>query len=392
MREKRVLLLAVFLIGIFTVLSQPVRATSDNLGKVKYSDIVDNVMDNVVFQTSDPRGDDYGPGHYIYPKADIFGPNTHDLLTFTVGETENDAVFTFEFENLGYLNAWNLPTKFGPQQIYVCIDQDREWGEEATETLLNVKVHPAQAWENMLAIGNSYGAFQNTIYRPGMTRVSQGGRTNGLALKIYSIDNTIIAKASKDLIGEPKQKWAYTVLLWSEDVGNIRGIDPGENATRMWNACGADPEAYRAGVHPLVWDMLVPPGTTQENVLTSYSVENEEYATVYAVGPGIDSVPSAPTLSVETSPVSGYVMVNGENWGVAPVKKQILPGEYKISFGKVQGYTVPENKVVRLETGGSKQVTGEYEKVKASQGLPVLIIGVIVGVIVVLGGIVWKKR
>jgi len=50
-----------------------------------------------------------------------------------------------------------------------------------------------------------------------------------------------------------------------------------------YTAGGGDPDAVSEGVNPLVFDMLVPPEKNQTEVLSSYSVADKTYATVYAV-------------------------------------------------------------------------------------------------------------
>ena len=60
------------------------------------------------------------------------------------------------------------------------------------------------------------------------------------------------------------------------------------------------------------------------------------------------SLPTRATLSIDTVPVKGYVVVNGDSWGIAPQARSLDQGTYTIVFGDVSGYNKPANVTVVL--------------------------------------------
>jgi len=64
-------------------------------------------------------------------------------------------------------------------------------------------------------------------------------------------------------------------------------------------------------------------------------------------------------LTVETTPVSGKVIVDGVNWGQAPQTRHLRPGQHTISFGPVAGYETPADQIVTVQTDGAT-ATGTY--------------------------------
>lgn len=346
-----------------------------------------------VFEVDDPEGDDYGPGTYVYPTAEVFVPGTFDLVNFKVSKTATDAIFEFTYENIGG-NPWAGPSGFSFQYILVCIDTDRVLESGCTKTLMNVKVHPANAWEYMLAVGGAFTEVTNTIYLSDMSLYPPENRTGGGVMDISAEGNTIIAKVPISIIGEPNEDWAYTVLAWSEDMGHPRYVLPTEQVAREYDAGGADPDAFEADVSPQVFDILVPPGVTQEEVLTGYSISDERPAVVYAVGPGIEGLPSdikMATLRIETAPISAEVFVNGESWGTTPVEREVFPGEYAVSFADTEGYTSPSPKTVTLAEDESRTLTGTYTAVPVAFPTETVIMVLIV-IVIIVGLSVWLMR
>lgn len=359
--------------------------------------IVDFVKaEEIIFEMDDPEGDDYGPGTYEYPEFEGFVLGVFDLLHFEVSKDAEHAVFKFTYKNLGG-NPWKGPSGFSFQFILVCIDTDRVLGSGNIETLMNVGVHPANAWEYMLAVGGAFTVFTNTIYLVDMSLYPPQGKTGGGVMDISVDGNTIIAKVPIDIIGEPNENWAYTVLAWSEDMGHSRYVLPTEQVKRVYDAGGADPDAFEAGVSPQVFDILVPPGVTQEDVLTNYSIVKQRLAWAYAVGPGIEGPPPAvqmPVLRIETTPISAEVFVNEESWGTTPVEREVLPGEYTVSFADMEGYTSPSSKTVTLTWEESETVAGTYTAVAAPTKPFLTIVTVAVVIIALIGAglLVWRKR
>jgi len=257
-------------------------------------------LEETVFEMDDPEGDDHGPGTYVYALNKVFVSGHLDLLRFQVGKIGEDAVFVFTFKTLGG-NPWRGPNGFSMQHIHVYIDSDRVAGSGKTDTFgLNLKVSPASAWEYALKIGPGWEE-PGTFFSPEFP----GGRAGLMRIEVEG-ETTIIVKILLDVV-EPTEKWAYTVAVAPFDGFGPDAIRPFGVEAEEWTVGGADPRAVIAGVVPRVFDILVPEGMKQEDVLEGYDAEKRIFATLYAVG-----VPhvAAPALGWETiSAAVAFVIV-----------------------------------------------------------------------------------
>jgi len=66
------------------------------------------------------------------------------------------------------------------------------------------------------------------------------------------------------------------------------------------------------------------------------------------------------TLSIDTFPVKGEVLVDGVSWGVAPQSRVVEYGLHTVSFGAAGGYDAPADWQGIVGIGQTTQVTGEY--------------------------------
>jgi len=74
--------------------------------------------------------------------------------------------------------------------------------------------------------------------------------------------------------------------------------------------------------------------------------------------------PDVAWLVVDTSPVKGTVLVNGEEIGEAPQEVQVYPlATYIVSFGDVSGYDTPPSQTHSLQREERRAVNGPYERV-----------------------------
>ena len=67
------------------------------------------------------------------------------------------------------------------------------------------------------------------------------------------------------------------------------------------------------------------------------------------------------TLSVNTTPVTGEIFVDGTSWGTAPQSETIVVGDHTVTFGDVQGYVTPSAQQVHIYLNQTENVTGEYQ-------------------------------
>lgn len=247
----------------------------------------------IIFTYADPEGDDYGPGTYTYPTSSEFVEGVFDLLNFTVSKIDSNVMLKFIFKTLGG-NPWNGQYGFSLQYMHVFIDTDGVSGSGQTHSFgSRVNISANDAWEIGLRIG------------PGWTGSNVITFANGTELSwLMTIEtegeDTINAKIPIPIIGEPNENWKYAVLVMSWDgfaPNNIREVGV---TAQAYLGGGAESEAVIAGVQSYVYDLLVPAGKNQTDILKSYSIDPPKYATVYAVGAeAAPAAPAAPTIPIE---------------------------------------------------------------------------------------------
>jgi hypothetical protein len=76
--------------------------------------------------------------------------------------------------------------------------------------------------------------------------------------------------------------------------------------------------------------------------------------------------PGKAILSIDTTPVKGNVFINGVLVGTAPIRVELDPGTYTVSFGPVSGYITPADILITLAEGQTVERTVVYEE----EGVP----------------------
>lgn len=108
------------------------------------------------------------------------------------------------------------------------------------------------------------------------------------------------------------------------------------------------------------------PGTYTVTASMAGYVDDAATGVVIAAGEttianfALASIPPIGTLSVNTTPVSGEVFVNGMSWGTASQSRVVQVGTYNVSFGDVAGYSTPTWQLVTVSENVETPVTGVY--------------------------------
>jgi len=76
----------------------------------------------IIYQETDPAGDDHGPGGYIYPRHEVFAPGSglFDIREFTIEKYEEEYIFTFKFKELK--DPWQGLKGFSHPLIHIYFD------------------------------------------------------------------------------------------------------------------------------------------------------------------------------------------------------------------------------------------------------------------------------
>ncbi|MAZ66692.1 MAG: hypothetical protein CMF25_06245 [Kangiellaceae bacterium] len=164
----------------------------------------------------DPKGDDYGPGNYIYPTDAVYKKGSFDLTGLKV-KTKKDNV-TFEVSVDSKLeDPWGMGSGFAIQMAFIFIDVDGKAGSGYTDSLpgLNVGFAEDSAWDKVVILSPQKQArvlSEITIKAPDKKGVILvPGKTQGIGKKIKG-------SVSLEEIGEGNPKdWGYQVVLQSNE-------------------------------------------------------------------------------------------------------------------------------------------------------------------------------
>ncbi len=239
----------------------------------------------VVFETTDPLGDDHGPGAYTYPTDGVFGGGSYDLTGFSVGLSGENAVFNFDVAApIG--NPWGSPTGYSIQTFDLYIDTDPGAGTGARLLLpgRNAALEEGNGWEYGITLEGWFPA----IYVADADGTTE--ETNPTFKVIADADGRVTARIPLELLGggDPTE-WGYSVVLMSQEGFPSSGVrrvrDIGATA-EQWRGGGAPDDAN----HTRIYDLLFPDEGVQEEMLSNY----ESADSVEGLGP--DDFPQVPLV------------------------------------------------------------------------------------------------
>jgi carbohydrate-binding DOMON domain-containing protein len=225
--------------------------------------VVNDVVEGtLLFDASDPTGDDNGPGNYAYPTAGDFHAGAYDLTDFQVYDTGDTVTFRVQTRDL----TPTFGSALGAQLVDVYV---HEPGAAPTSTAAsfpqrNYTIASADAWSRLIEVQGFGQRF-----------VDASGATVGtVAISANEISRYITFSVAKSALGgTPGAGWAFTLTLTGQDGyspdqaraftatpgGYSFGVCASASSTPM---CTVDP-----GTVPKVMDTLTPAGTAQSDEL-----------------------------------------------------------------------------------------------------------------------------
>jgi flagellar hook assembly protein FlgD len=212
---------------------------------------------------TDPAGDDYGPGTYLYPLDGVFTAGSYDITKFTVQEVGSKVRFAVEIAG-EITDPWGSGAGFSLQSIDIYIDKDGVAGSGSTSALerRNVEFSPASAWEYCVWSAPPFDDFQTHV-------VSATGSTyySGVTVSVDQAADVVTVDVPKSIIGTPASTWRYVVLMLGQagyDPGRVR---PVARDVTQWGFGGGDDGQWDANVI----DLAAEAGVPQEALLANYS-------------------------------------------------------------------------------------------------------------------------
>lgn len=102
----------------------------------------------VVFD--DPRGDDKGPGNYIYPTDSVYKPGSFDITKVAITKKGDQAEFAVDV-NSSLEDPWGMGVGFSVQMIFIFV-KNASGGHTEGLPGLNVKFAPGSEWNKVVIL------------------------------------------------------------------------------------------------------------------------------------------------------------------------------------------------------------------------------------------------
>lgn len=284
----------------------------------------------------DPRGDDHGDGTLIYPANSDLALGELDLLSFSAEPTDEGTWFEAVFarsirppvraaiDELG--NTLDAIAKLGfyTFNIDVYIDTDRQPGSGLTEMLpgRRATVDPSTAWEKAICLtprpNEARDALDHMLARDAKQNLPKTkGRVRDEDLKLsgeyatqqlaqrYFFPSKVQVVGSKvrffapnSFLGGPaSDSWAYVIVVSGADLANrldtrllFKGSASFDSLMILPVLPGRARGAFGGGhddddLQPPLIDIIVPPGASQEKLLSDYDLDKRTPARLPGVVP-----------------------------------------------------------------------------------------------------------
>jgi hypothetical protein len=281
-----------------------------------------HAKDRLLFEITDPRGDDHGDGSLVYPDNDSYAPGELDLLSFGARRGDEGTWFVAELarpvrepdrriiDGLGTTLDTVAKEGFYTLNVDVYIDMDRkpESGGHYTLPGRRVQVAPEFAWDRAVVLTPRPHYARSELRRSMMRALRREMkkdepdlsdeqaeamilsipddverhvwfpnqvRTSGRRIEFFVPDSF--------LGGAPDPSWAYVVLVTAAELeqsaelaGRLGLTDPPEERLLVQPLATGRPRTAVGGgredhtLQPPVFDILAPAGKTQEQLLRDY--------------------------------------------------------------------------------------------------------------------------
>jgi glucoamylase len=249
------------LTGGTTVLNIVATSPSGATAREVRTVVFDFVPGTLLFEASDPDGDDNGPGNYAYPTSADFKPGAFDIQQFQVFDSGEEIVFRLRTRDL--TPTFGSPLGAQLVDVYVHVPGAAQTSTAASFPQRNYEIASAGSWSRLIEVQGF-----------GQRYVDASGATLGtVSIRGNAISRYITFSVPEASLGTPGPGWGFTVVLTGQDgfsPDQARGFAPtpqpfqfGVCATASSDPhCTVDP-----GTVPKAMDVLTPPGTSQADEL-----------------------------------------------------------------------------------------------------------------------------
>ena len=180
--------------------------TAAGTGYAQTNVVGDLVGGTTVLDTSDPTGDDNGPGTFRYPTASDFHPGAYDIQRFQVLTKDGTVYLRTTLRDL----TPTFGSALGAQLLDVYVHQPSAASSSTTAAFAsrNYSIAPADAWSQRLEVQG----FASPVW------VDAAGNQVGTASVVASqAARTITIALPESSFGTPATGWSFTTALTGQD-------------------------------------------------------------------------------------------------------------------------------------------------------------------------------
>jgi glucoamylase len=252
--------------GGTTVLNVVAVSPSGATAHVQLSVVFDFTPGTVLFDATDPSGDDNGPGNYAYPTARDFHAGAFDIQEFRVILSPDGNTVTFKLKTRDLTPTFGSP--LGAQLVDVYVHNPAaapaDTSTAASFPQRNYAITAGSAWSRLLEVqgfGQRYIDAHNTTL----------GTINISANAISRFITFSVPTAS--LGGTPASGWGFTVVLtgqdgFSPDQARSFASTPQQFQFGVCAAPSSDPHCtVDPNSVPKTMDVIAPAGVLQSDEL-----------------------------------------------------------------------------------------------------------------------------
>jgi carbohydrate-binding DOMON domain-containing protein len=235
--------------------------------------LFDFVAGTLVFDVTDPDGDDNGPGNYAYPTFSGFHPGAFDLQEFQIYDAGDKVIFRVKTRALS--ETFGSPLGAQLVDVYVHVPGAASTSTAAAHPERMFSILPGFAWSRLIQVQGFGQRYED----------ANGTTLGTVSISANPVSRFITFSVPKASLGTPASGWAFTVVLTGQDGfsdDKARDFAPipedfkfGVCAAHSSDAhCTADPASV-----PKAIDVLTPPGV-QQSVELDYTLGDVELAGV----------------------------------------------------------------------------------------------------------------
>jgi glucan 1,4-alpha-glucosidase len=170
--------------------------------------VFDFTPGTVILDTSDPTGDDNGPGNYAYPTAPDFHAGAFDITEFKVILSPDNSTTTFKLQTRDLTPTFGSPLGAQLVDVYVHDPAATTTSTAASFATRNYTIAPGSAWSRLVEV---QGFGQRYVDASGATRGTVSIGANAISRFItFSVPTASLG-------GTPGSGWGFTVVLTGQD-------------------------------------------------------------------------------------------------------------------------------------------------------------------------------